>query len=439
MAKASASLEGGPGPVRASEPERRTRFRWTVATVLLAVTTHAFATRFSMSVVAQHVQAEAGLTNMQVGSMLSAFILGYAILQFPMGIIVDRRGAFRVLVVSVFGWSVFTLASAPLAWLPAALLASGLMATRLLAGVCQAGVLTCTIKMLGRWMPLGERAFANGLSMMGLGLGGALSPPLMVWLISKGGWPLPFWALGVSGLLAGLLLLRVGRESPAEHPRVNAAELVLIGSEVPAAMQKKGTPWRLLARSRSVWALALSYGLAAYTSYVFFTWFYLYLVNVRGMSRTAGGYWAGLPYAAVAVGTLAGGRLSDWLTVRYGKRAGRLTVVLIGEGLAAVLIPLGGRIESIPLAVSLLAIATGLHLFGQTASWAASVDLTPSHAGVLFGVMNTLGQFAGVIAPIATPAIAMRFGWTAALDFSAAMVALAGVLWLFVRPEKAVA
>ena len=75
-----------------------------------------------------------------------------------------------------------------------------------------------------------------------------------------------------------------------------------------------------------MWALALSYGVAAYTSYVFFTWFYLYLVNVRGMTKTAGGYWAGLPYVAVAVGTIAGGRLSDWLTLRYGKRFGRLAL-----------------------------------------------------------------------------------------------------------------
>jgi MFS transporter, ACS family, glucarate transporter len=76
---------------------------------------------------------------------------------------------------------------------------------------------------------------------------------------------------------------------------------------------------------------------------------------------------------------------------------------------------------------------------GQTASWAAAVDLAPSHAGVLFGVMNTVAQIAATIAPIATPAIALRFGWTAALDFSAAMLALAAVLWIFVHPERPIA
>ena len=395
-----------------------------------------------MSVVTQQIQAEAGLSNTEIGSTLSAFIIGYAVMQFPVGILVDRLGAFRLLTASVFGWSLFTLSSGALIWLPAHFLVTGLFLTRLLAGACQAGVLTATIKMLGRWMPAGERSSANGLSMMGLGLGGAISPPLTVWMIAQGGWAIPFWVLGATGLAVGAVLALTGREWPGQHSRVNPAELALIEGTAAGESGKGAagpTPWRLLLSSRSVWALALSYGVAAYTSYVFFTWFYLYLVNVRGMTKTAGGYWAGLPYVAVAVGTVAGGRLSDWLTLRYGKRFGRLAVVLAGEGLAALLIALGGRIDNLTLAVPLLALATGLHLFGQTSSWAAAVDIAPQHAGALFGAMNTLAQVAGAIAPIATPLIALRFGWTAALDFSACVVALAAVLWLFVRPDRVVA
>jgi ACS family glucarate transporter-like MFS transporter len=180
----------------------------------------------------------------------------------------------------------------------------------------------------------------------------------------------------------------------------------------------------------------LSYGIAGYTSYVFFTWFFLYLVNVRHMTLTSGGLWAGLPYVCVAFGTLGGGRLSDALVTRFGRRRGRLSVVLMGECLAAILILCGGRVENAYLAVILFSIATGLHLFGQTASWAAAIDIAPSHSASLFGVMNTLAQASGVIAPIATPAIAARFGWTAALDFAALMVIIAALLWLLVNPAK---
>ena len=182
-----------------------------------------------MSVVAQQIQAEAGLTNAQVGSTLERFLsLGTPLCSSRWAVLVDRLGAFRLLTVAVFGWSIFTLSSGALTWLPAGLLVTGLFFTRLLTGVCQAGVLTATIKMLGRWMPPNERSSANGVSMMGLGLGGALSPPLAVWMIGQGGWTVPFWVLGVSGIVVGAFLAHTGREWPAQHPRVNPAELALI-------------------------------------------------------------------------------------------------------------------------------------------------------------------------------------------------------------------
>jgi ACS family glucarate transporter-like MFS transporter len=372
-----------------------------------------------MSVAAHPIQIEFGLSNIQVGSILSAFILGYAALQFPVGLLVDRVGPHRVLAFSIFGWSGFTLLTpfAPLTW--PAHVAAGLITARILAGAAQAGVLTCAIKAVSRWLPSHQRATGNGVAMMGLGMGGAISPSLVVLLVSWNGWRTPFWVLGVAGLLLGCVWVVLGREASTS-----------------SAQQARGpsAPWSTLIRSTDAWALALSYGVAGYTSYVVFTWFFLYLVNVRHMSVAAGGFWAGLPYIAVMAGTLAGGRMCDVLSGAFGKRRGRLGVVLAGEGMAAILIPIGGRVEDAHLAVLLITVATGCHLFGQTASWAAAVDLAPEHSGTLFGVMNTFAQIAGTIAPVATPAIAGRFGWVMALDFAAGMVALAAILWCAVDP-----
>jgi MFS transporter, ACS family, glucarate transporter len=402
--------------------ERTSPGAWLIAGILLVITTHAFATRFSMSVAAQRIQTESGLTNMQVGAILSAFILGYAVLQFPGGLLVDRFGPYRVLAVSIFGWSGFTLLTGLADWLWPAQLAAGLMVARLLSGAAQASVLTCAIKAISRWLPAHRRATGNGVAMMGLGIGGAVSPSLMVWLMSGRSWTFPFFVLGFTGLVLGCVWLVFGQErAPVD------------------GQPSRGTsvPWRNWAGSRSVWALVLSYGVAGYTSYVIFTWFFLYLVNVRHMSLASGGLWAGLPYVAVTVGTLAGGRLCDALSARFGKRTGRLSVVLMGEGVAALLIPIGGRVDDAHAAVVLISLATGFHLLGQTASWAAAVDLAPIRSGLLFGLMNTMAQIAGVIAPVATPAIAGRFGWVNALDFSAVMVFLAGLLWCAVDPGKA--
>ncbi len=180
-----------------------------------------------MSVVAQQIQAEAGLTNR--GRVHTErfyhWVRSYAV---PGGHPGGPARRFRLLTVAVFGWSIFTLSSGALTWLPAGLLVTGLFFTRLLTGVCQAGVLTATIKMLGRWMPPNERSSANGVSMMGLGLGGALSPPLAVWMIGQGGSTFPFLGPRCQWYCCRSLPSHTGREWPAQHPRVNPAELALI-------------------------------------------------------------------------------------------------------------------------------------------------------------------------------------------------------------------
>ncbi len=391
-----------------------------------------------MSVAAQRIQVELGLTNVEIGWVLSAFILGYAIPQFPVGVIVDRLGPYRVLLVSAFAWSFWTLVTAGVRWLPATAVWAALIAGRFLAGIGQAGLLSCSIKTVGHWMPLRERATANGLFMMGLGLGGGFAPPLIVRLVAAYGWPAPFLVFGLAGLVLAFLWRTWGSSGPEGHARVNRAELEYIrsGMDMAGAESPPGIPWRTLFRNRSVVALALSYGVAGYTSYVFFTWFFLYVVNVRKVDTIAGGWWTSLPYAAVAAGTVLGGRASDLLTARLGKRAGRLLVVLTGELLAAFFLLAGARVEDASAGIVLLALAAGSHLFSQAPSWTAATDLAPHHAGMLFGAMNTMAQVAGAISPVATPAIAARFGWIAALDFAAAMVLASACLWLFVDPRR---
>jgi cyanate permease len=87
----------------------------------------------------------------------------------------------------------------------------------------------------------------------------------------------------------------------------------------------------------------------------------------------------------------------------------------------------------------LLALAAGFHLFGQTPAWAATIDLAPARPATLFGFMNTTAQAAGAVAPVLTPYLAQKLGWTHALDFAAGMVLMAGALWIGVRPDRPIA
>jgi len=286
-------------------------------------------------------------------------------------------------------------------------------------------------------MPLDERAAGNSLFFTGIGLGGIIAPPLTVGLMLRYGWRAPFWVLGTLGMAIAAVWRWYARDTPEAHHGVDAAELSLIhagqaGREQAAAVWR----WGPVLRSGSVWALVLSYGVAGYPSYVFYTWFYLYIANVRHVDPAAGGYWSMLPFLAIVVLTPLGGRTSDRLVMRYGKRVGRAGVGIAGSVLAATLIVAGARIADVRVAMIFLALAAGFHLFGQTPAWAATIDLAPERPATLFGFMNTTAQASGAVAPVLTPYLAQKLGWTHALDFAAGMVMLAGVLWLGVRPDR---
>ena len=397
-----------------------------------------------MSIAARQIQMEFGLSNLEIGWMLSSFIVGYGLCQVPVGILADRLGPRRLLTAAVAAWSVFT-ALTPLAPGVAAAIHTNVLGLFILVrfgmGVAQAAVLPCGNKAVARWMPLRERAAGTSVFMLGLGFGGLIAPPLMVHLMLRFGWPFPFYMLGIVGLLIAAAWLGYSADRPEQHAGVNDLELAYIRKGEAAgvrAVVRPRTPWRSILTSRSVWFLILSYGVAGFPSYVFYTWFFLYVANVRKVSLISSGYWASLPYIAIAIMTPCGGKLSDWLTTRYGKRTGRLSVTLSGSLTAAILIVTGSRLENATSAMICLSLAAGFHLFAQSPSWAASIDLAPLHSATLFGVMNTLAQAVGAAAPVATPWIAQQFGWVRALDFTACMALLAGIFWLFVHPERPV-
>jgi len=91
---------------------RPTAIRWRMAGLLLTVITLTFIDRFNMNVAAKYIQQEFSLSNVQIGSLLSAFVLGYAVFQIPGGWLGDHFGARRVLTASVLWWSAFTALTA---------------------------------------------------------------------------------------------------------------------------------------------------------------------------------------------------------------------------------------------------------------------------------------------------------------------------------------
>jgi MFS transporter, ACS family, glucarate transporter len=416
-------------------PAAPTAVRWRIAFLLFGIAVLTFLDRMNMSVTARYIQSEFRLDNSQLGLILSSWVLGYALFQLPGGMLGDRFGPRKLLTFAVAWWSVFTALTPVAPWaahLPFVGLVGAFCVVRFMVGAGEAAAFPNCNRVVGMWMAPSERSLGNSLFLAGIGVGGAVSQPVVAFLMVRVGWRWPFLLCGLLGLPMILVWWWYGRDRPEDHPRVNAAELAIIRRGAAAGVACKLGPFL---RDRSLWALLASYFLQGYVIYIFYTWFYLYLVAERGFSAQAGGLWASVPFVAVAFTTPLGGMLSDRSVRRFGRTWGRRLPVIGGTLCSGLLLVAGGRAPQSEVAVVLLGLAAGSLNFALPNWWAKVNDISPGDSGKLSGLMNTAGGLGGVVSPVMTPWIAGRFGWIRALDFAAVIVVAAGLLWLWIKKK----
>jgi ACS family glucarate transporter-like MFS transporter len=489
-----------------SPPTTPSRVRWRILFLLLLISIITYIDRVNISVTARQMMPALGLTDLQMGQIFSAFVFGYALFQIPGGWLGDRWGPRRVLTFAVIWWSIFTALTAVAPTLPLANLIGimgSLMVVRFLIGIGEAAALPNFNRAIANWHPPQERGLGIGITIGGIGVGSALTPPVTAWIMVNYGWQTAFYVAGGLGIGIALLWYWYATDHPRQHPHVNNAEAELIeGSEslpdLPTPLEgragkawgtvhysfadleksdwlhpasrangngngtgeKKGSttsstptsegrkgeqastpipdtstvPWKAILTTPTVWWLTLSYTCLGYVAYVYMSWFYLYLVNVRGFAVLQGAFFASAPFIAMAIFCPIGGWVTDRLTTQYGVNRGRASVGAAGMVLAALAIIIGANVEAPYVAIGFLSLGAGWLYFTVGSFWSSTTDLSKPYAGTLSGIMNTGANLGGTLSPTLTPWLADTFGWSVSLDIAAGIALLGGLCWMFIRP-----
>src|SRR3954451_5354288 len=183
--------------------------RYHVLTFLCAAAVIAYVQRLGLNVAERTVRGDLGLDREQIGRVMAAWGLGYALLQLPSGWLADRFGSRRVLSVLALAWSVFT-GLVGLAWD-----FHSLLALWFCMGLAQAGIFPCATKSIGQWFGDSGRASAVGLLGGAMALGSALAPALTGLLVSRFPWPLVFVGYAGMGILWSAAYCAAVPDAPA--------------------------------------------------------------------------------------------------------------------------------------------------------------------------------------------------------------------------------
>jgi MFS transporter, ACS family, glucarate transporter len=416
--------------------------RWFLIGWLFVLSAVSYLDRVNISVAGSSLAREYHLSDIQLGYVFSALLVGYVISQVPAGWFADRFGPRKVLTGGVLWWGVFTALTAAI---PVAIVRPiyALLAIRFLLGVGEAVVYPTSCKFIEQWIPTQERGIANGWIFSGVGAGAGFAPPLVTYIMVHLGWRSSFWFCAAIGCAVGLVWYFAARDKPEQHPQVSPVELekiraglTLAEGESRSVRERTIVPWGKILSHKEVWLFTLSYFCYCYVAWIFFSWFFIYLARVRGLNLKASAFYAMLPFLAMAACCTLGGLASDWLTRHAGKRLGRCGVAIFGIALAGVFLVFGSSVQSARMASIVLAGGAGALYLAQSSFWAVMADIGGKFSGSVSGFMNMGGMSGGAVTATLTPAIASWYGWKASFLFAAILCAAGALAWFFVDPNR---
>jgi MFS transporter, ACS family, glucarate transporter len=432
-------VRGSPAAAASSTSPQRIRVRWKIFLFLFGFGFIAYVQQRSITVAGYRMMPDLGLSQMQLGWLETALLIGYTAMQFPGGVIGQRLGARRMLVViGLIGFAACLVTPlAPLA-LKGGALVGVLLAAQLLLGASQGPIFPVSAGVFEAWFTPDRWALVQGLQSMGLGLGASLTPPLIAWLMSAFDWrrALAWTTLPALALIAWWAWY--GRNSPAEHPAVSAEELAELGPEPPARADSSiswARVWELM-KNRDVLMLTGSYVCMNYVFYLLANWCFLYLVQERHFTVLESGWLASTPPLAAAIGAGAGGALASFLGTRYGVRKGLRILPLVSLPAAGVLEFLAVDASNPYLAVAALASCFACVEVNEGPFWAAIMHVGRADSMAASGLLNTGGNVGGLIATPIVAYLSQRHAWTTAFLIGTAFALVSAAAWLLVDPTR---
>lgn len=279
-------------------------YRYYVLGILTLTSMLSIADRLVMSILLEDIKADFAMTDTQLGLLAGlAFTLFYATLGIPIARLADKANRKNIVAAALVVWSAMT------ALCGAATGFVSLFLARLGVGVGEAGGSPPSYSIIADYFRPDERARAMGIYITGAALGTGSGLMAGGYLAELLGWRMTFVALGIPGVLLGIVLFLTVRE-----PKRGSLDGPT-GKDIAAPAL--GPTLRTLAGNAEYVWVALSYALLTMVGYAMAIWMAPIMLRNFDVSVADTGFYLGCAFFLGGIpGPILGGYLTDYLIKR---------------------------------------------------------------------------------------------------------------------------
>lgn len=302
------------------------RNAWLVVGLLFIVGALNYLDRTMIATMRSSIVESVPMSDAQFGLLTSVFLWVYGILSPLAGFLADRFSRSKVIIGSLFIWSLVT-------WLTSlATTYNQLLATRALMGISEAFYIPAALALIMDYHKGPTQSTATGLHIAGVMVGQSLGF-VGGWIAENHTWNYAFHIFGMVGLTYAILLAFILKDAPISE----SIENIPLNSQAENKTKVNvefSTAIKDLFTRKSFVILFVFWGIMGVVGWMVMAWLPTYYKEHFNLSQSMAGFYAtAYLYPASIAGLLLGGFLSDKWS-KKNKHA-RILIPMIGLAIAA--------------------------------------------------------------------------------------------------------
>jgi len=357
------------------------------------------------------LKSSLGLTDTEIGWLMSVVLIGVAVFALPLSYVIDRwKRAKMVSLISII-WSIASICSG------LCINFGQLLTTRVMVGIGEAGFVSGGMALIIGMVRKARRAFVTGIWAAAIPLGSAIGFLVGGWVTKNWGWQAAFFALAAPGVIFGILAWFL------PDYKINKDSLQKAGSGKTAIL----TTLKEMLRIKTLPILYISVALAMALQQGSIPWLPVLLNRNMGIDNAV----AATMSSGIALLAVISMPLGGWVADRVSRHNPRnkVLVMVFGLWMCALLMAAGAYLGSLPLFVA----GAFFIPFGVSAQLNTVQEIVPIYRrATAWGLYMFSGYFlGGMWGPIIMGAVSdvagIQYAYIAICAIG--MVASLGLLW----------